>query len=230
MQGIRVWTMASKKLLEFGVVCVTVLLIGACGPQSTQPAPTADVNIEGLSEVSSRRFEAAFLRPGVTFSNYNNLMVNELELAFLTPDRSQNQFALGEDQKTRFRAAMATAFGEELGKLQNLGVVTAPGPDVLDLNVRVQDIAARGPGRRVGGMGRASFALETIGELTLIIELRDSESEELLVRLFDRQAVEGAAMLSGENVISTWQGVERLVARWATSVREGLDVLVSGDY
>jgi len=42
--------------------------------------------------------------------------------------------------------------------------------------------------------------------------------------------VEGAAMLSGDNVISTWEGVDRLVARWASRVREGLDVLVSGDY
>jgi len=192
--------------------------------------PTGEVNVEGLQEVSARNFEVAFMRPGVNFSNYNKLMVNELELAFRTPDRSQNQFPLGEDQKTRFRAEMAVAFGEELGELQNLELVTEPGPDVLDLNVRVQDIVASSPGRRVGTMGRASFALETVGELTLVIELRDSESEEVLVRVFDRRAVEGAAMLSGDNVISTWEGVERLVARWASRVREGLDELVSGDY
>jgi hypothetical protein len=125
---------------------------------------------------------------------------------------------------------MAVAFGEELGQLQNLEIVTEPGPDVLDLNVRVQDIVASSPGRRVGTVGRASFAIETVGEMTLVIELRDAESEEVLIRAFDRRAVEGAAMLSGDSVISTWQGVERLVARWASRVREGLDVLVSGDY
>jgi hypothetical protein len=222
--------MASKKLLELGVVCLTVVLVTACGPQPTQPAPTADVNIEGLSEVSSRRFEAAFARPGVNFGDYSKLMLDELKLAFRTPDRSQNEFALGEDQKTRFRAEMAVAFGKELGQLENLELVTEPGPDVLRVGVRVQDIAARSPGRRVGGMGRASFALETIGELTLVIELRDSESEELLARVFDRQAIEGAAMLSGDNVISTWQGVEQLVARWASSTREGLDQLLTGNH
>jgi len=202
----------------------------ACGPQPTQSLPTGDVNIEGLQAVTARNFEAAFVRPGVDFSNYNKLLVNELELAFRTPDRSQNQFPLGEDQKTRFRAAMAVAFGEELGQLQNLDIVTEPGPDVLDLNVRVQDIAARSSGRRVGAMGRASFALETVGELTLVIELRDAESEEVLIRAFDRRAVEGAAMLSGDSVISTWEGIEQLCQRWASRVREGLDVLVSGDY
>jgi hypothetical protein len=198
--------------------------LAACGPQPTQPLPKGEVNIEGLQAVTARNW------PGVDFSNYNKLLVNELELAFRTPDRSQDQFPLGEDQKTRFRAAMAVAFGEELGQLQNLEIVTEPGPDVLDLNVRVQDIVASSPGRRVGTVGRASFAIETVGEMTLVIELRDAESEEVLIRAFDRRAVEGAAMLSGDSVISTWQGVERLVARWASRVREGLDVLVSGDY
>lgn len=202
----------------------------ACGPQPTQSKPIGEVNIEGLQQVPARNFEAAFLRPGVTFADYSKLMVKELELAFRTPDREQNQFPLGEDQKTRFRAAMATAFGEELGKLQNVEIVTEPGPDVLALHVRVQDIVARAPGRRVGGAGRAGFALETVGELTLVLELRDSESDEVLVRVFDRQAVEGAAMVSGESVVSTWEGVERLVGRWASRAREGLDRLLGGEY
>ena len=204
--------------------------LAACGPQPTQPLPKGEVNIEGLQAVTARNFEAAFVRHGVDFSKYNKLLVNELELAFRTPDRSQNQFPLGEDQKTRFRAAMAVAFGEELGQLQNLEIVTEPGPDVLDLNVRVQDIVASSPGRRVGAVGRASFAIETVGEMTLVIELRDAESEEVLIRAFDRRAVEGAAMLSGDNVISTWEGVDRVVVRWASRAREGLDALVSGNY
>lgn len=210
--------------------CLLAILVSGCGPQPTQPKPTGEVNIEGLQSVTSRNFEAAFVRPGVTFADYSKLMVEELELAFQTPDREQNQFPLGEDQKTRFRAAMATAFGEELGKLQAVEVVTEPGPDVLDLRVRVQDIVARAPGRRVGGGGRAGFALETVGELTLVMELRDSQSNEVLIRVFDRQAVEGAAMVSGEGVISTWEGVDRIVARWATRTREGIERLLGGDY
>lgn len=225
-----VLNMARKFCFEIGVIFALGALLGACGPQPTQPLSAGDVNIEGLQSVTAENFEAAFVRPGVNFSNYNKLLVNELELAFRTPDRSQNQFALGEDQKTRFRAAMAVAFGEELGQLQNLELVTEPGPDVLGLNVRVQDIVASGPGRRVGAMGRASFAVETVGELTLVIELRDAESEEVLIRAFDRRAVEGAAMLSGDSIISTWEGIERLVARWASRTREGLDELVTSDY
>ncbi len=216
--------------IRLGLLVLIAAAASGCGPQPTQPKPTDEVNIEGLQQVPARNFEAAFVRPGVTFADYSKLMVKELELAFRTPDREQNQFPLGEDQKTRFRAEMATAFGEELGKLQNVEIVTEPGPDVLALHVRVQDIVARAPGRRVGAAGRAGFALETVGELTLVLELRDSQSDEVLVRVFDRQAVEGAAMVSGDSVVSTWQGVERLVGRWASRASEGLDRLLGGEY
>jgi hypothetical protein len=215
---------------RLGLLVLVAAGASACGPQPTQPKPSGAVNIEGLQPVPARNFEAAFVRPGVRFADYKKLMVGELELAFRTPDREQNQFLLGEDQKTRFRAAMATAFGEELGRLQNVEIVTEPGPDVIALRVRVQDIVARAPGRRVGGAGRAGFALETVGEMTLVMELRDSQSNEVLVRVFDRRSVEGAAMVSGDGVISTWEGVERLVGRWASRSREGLERLLGGDY
>ena len=222
--------MARIPLIRLGILILAAASASACGPQPTQPKPTGEINIEGLQQVRARNFEAAFVRPGVTFANYGKLMVDELELAFRTPDREQNQFPLGEDQKTRFRAAMATVFGEELGKLKSVEVVTEPGPDVLGLHVRVQDIVARAPGRRVGAGGRAGFALETVGEMTLVLELRDSESDEVLMRVFDRQAVEGAAMVSGDSVVSTWEGVERLVRRWASRAREGLENLLGGNY
>jgi hypothetical protein len=222
--------MTRNSSIRLGVLVLVAAVASGCGPQPTQPKPIGEVNIEGLQEVPARNFEVAFVRPGVTFADYKKLMVDELELAFRTPDREQNQFPLGEDQKTRFRAGMATAFGEELGMLQNVEVVTEPGPDVLALRVRVQDIVARAPGRRVGAGGRAGFALETVGEMTLVLELRDSESNEVLVRVFDRRAVEGAAMLSGDSVVSTWEGVDRVVARWASRAREGLDRLLGGDY
>jgi hypothetical protein len=216
--------------IRLGILALVAAAASGCGPQPVQPKPAGEVNIEGLQAVSARNFEAAFVRPGVRFTDYRKLMVDELELAFRTPDREQNQFPLGEDQKTRFRAGMATAFGEELGKLEVVEVVTDPGPDVLALHVRVQDIVAKAPGRRVGGAGRAGFAMETVGEMTLVMELRDSQSNEILLRVFDRRVVEGAAMLSGDGVVSTWEGVDRIVARWASRAREGLERLLGGDY
>jgi len=215
--------------LKLGSLFLVAGLLSACGPQPTQPVDKSSFDFEGLRQVETTNFTAGFSRPGVDFTIYEGVIINDVRLAFRTPDRSQNQFALDEEQKTRFRDVLEQSFVAEFANLQNIEVVEEPGPNVLDLHVRVQDITATLPGRRVGAMGRAAFALEAIAEATLVIELHDSQSEEVLVRVFDQRAVEGAAMFQDSETVSRWQDVERLCELWALRVREGLDVLVSGD-
>ena len=57
-------------LVRHGIFLVAVFAVGACGATPTQPKPTGEVNIEGLQQVTARNFEAAFVRPGVTFADY----------------------------------------------------------------------------------------------------------------------------------------------------------------
>jgi hypothetical protein len=202
----------------------------ACGPQPTRPVDTGSADIEGLQQVQARHATAAFLRPGVDFSHYDGVIVNDVQLAFRTPDRSQNQFPVDQESKARFSDYLKAQFLNEFNSLQNIQMVEAPGPNVLDLHVRVQDILATIPGRRVGAMGRASFALEAVAEVTLVLELRDSESEEVLVRVFDQRAVEGVAMFQNHEPVARWPDIEVLCQRWAARARDGLDRLVTGSY
>lgn len=222
--------MARDIPLKLGSLIVVAALLGACGPQPTKPIDKSSFDFEGLRQFETKNFTAGFGRPGVDFTIYEGVIINDVRLAFRTPDRSQNQFALDEEQKTRFRELLEQSFVTEFANLQNIKVVEEPGPNVLDLHVRVQDITATMPGRRVGAMGSAAFALEAIAEATLVIELNDSQSEEVLVRAFDQRAVEGAAMFQDGQTVSRWQDVERLCQRWALRVREGLDVLVGEKY
>jgi hypothetical protein len=187
-------------------------------------------DFEGLEQIPSQHFTAVFGRLGTDFTHYNGVILNDVELAFRTPDRSKNQFPVNADGKDRFRNFLKQQFATEFENLQNIERVEAPGPTVLDLHVRVQDILATIPGRRVGAAGRATFALEAIGEITLVIELRDSESEEVLVRVFDQRALEGVAMFEDDKPVTTWPDIEQLCQQWALRVREGLDVLVGGEY
>jgi len=222
--------MARDIPLKLGSLLLVAGLLSACGPQPTKPIDKSSFDFEGLQQVPTRNFTAAFGRPGADFTVYDGVIVNDVQLAFRTPDRSKNQFAVDEEQKTRFRDVLEQSFVTEFANLRNIKVVDEPGPNVLDLHVRVQDITATLPGRQVGAMGRAAFALEAVAEATLVIELHDSQSEEVLVRVFDQRAVEGAAMFQDGETVSRWQEVEQLCERWALRVREGLDVLVSGDY
>jgi hypothetical protein len=204
-------------------------LMSACAPQPTIPIDLPKTNFDGLEEVSSRHFSAAFLRPGVDFTDYQELLLGESELAFRTPDRAKQQFPLSLEQKNRFRQLLDAQFSDELATSNTLQLTDSAGPKVLKLDVRVQDIIATVPPRSISGVG--DIALQALAEATLVIELSDAESEEVLARVYDRRAIQGSAIAQRQGPpITQWEEVEAVCKRWAATVRARLDVVVSGNY
>ena len=221
--------MSFKIATRLIAVCAIAVSLCGCAPVPTQSSTQADVNYEGLEQVDARGVDIAFVRPGIDFRSYTGLLVEEPELAFRTPDRSEQQFPLVQAQKTKFRDLLAQQFRVELAKSKQLRLVEEPGPDVLTLKIRVQDILATVRPITLGNVGRGSIYLEAIGEATIVLELRDSQSEETLARAADTRAVEGAAILQeGGGALTKWSEVEALCERWASIVRERLDTVVEG--
>ncbi len=204
-------------------------LMSACAPQPTIPLDLPKTNFDGLEEIRSRHFSAAFMRPGVNFSDYQELLLSESELAFRTPDRSKQQFPLTAEQKNRFRQLLDAQFAKEFASSNTLQMTSSAGPNTLKLEIRVQDIVAMVPPRSVGGV--SDIALQALAEATLVIEISDSESEEILARVYDRRVIEGTAIAQKQGPpVSQWEEVEAVCKRWASTVRARLDVVVSGNY
>ena len=204
-------------------------LLSACAPQPTIPLDLPESNFDGLQEVKSKYFSAAFIRPGVNFNDYQDLLLSKSELAFRTPDRTKQQFPLTPEQKNRFSRLLDAQFAKELASSNTLQMTSSAGPQTLALDVRVQDIVAMVPPRSVSGVG--DIALLALAEATLVIEISDSESEEILARVFDRRAIEGTAIAQKQGPpITQWEEIEAVSRRWAATVRARLDVVVSGNY
>ena len=85
----------------------------------------------------------------------------------------------------------------------------------------LHDIVSRVPPEQAG---RSEVWLSSLGEATLIIQIADSLSGEVIYRAIDRRAAEsvGGQMVRG-NSAQTWGEVRRWARRWATRLREGLD-------
>jgi len=204
------------------------LLVASCAPQPTVPVAASTDNLDGLEQVSSRYFDIAFVRPGVDFSHYTAVLMSGSELAFKTPDRSLQQFPLSDEQKDQFRQQLDEDFAAELAKLKNLRLVDKAGADTLTVQVRVQDILTTVPAQATGRAGWGSLSLRAMGEATLVIELSDSESGEILARVYDRRAIEGVAIAQNQAApITRWEDVESMSKGWASTVRDRLDVLVA---
>ena len=65
--------------------------------------------------------------------------------------------------------------------------------------------------------------------MTFVIEISDSETGEILARGVETRAVQGAAMRSGSDMLTTWEDVDVLSDRWAVASRTGLEALLASD-
>jgi hypothetical protein len=204
-------------------------MLAAC-----QAAPVEDagserpqVNYEGMATVESRRFDIAQVRPKTDFSVYSRIQLATPEIAYRRPDRAKREFPLSQDQRNSFSKLVSEAFEKEFSKLQRLQAADAPGPETLTLVVRVQDISARIESRSVGRAGRAAAAMETAAEAIIVIELRDSQSNEILARGVDAGATRGAALRGTDGKpLTRFESAEKVVEKWAAKARAGLETLL----
>ena len=203
-------------------------LLSACIAQPRVPTEV-QLNYEGLRSVSSQRFETAQVRPGVDFTSYRSVQLVEPELEFRRPDRSRQEFPLSAEQQIRFRDYLSASFRDAFAESESLAVVTEPGPGALTVQVRVIDIVARVPANSAGLGSRGSIVLDATGQVTLVIEVNDSESGEILARGVETRLVRGAAMRRDTTMLTTWEDVELLVDRWADVTRSGVEDLMTYD-
>jgi hypothetical protein len=216
---------------RFTQAAAIILAVTLAGCQAT-PAPDAtvdvgEINFEGLATVTSRTFELAQVRPGVDFGAYSRLLLGVPELAYRTPDRAAREVTLTEAQKDGFRDVLVAAFDEEFAGFKALQLTTEPGADTLTLDVRVEDIVATVARQPVGRGGRAAALLEASGDAVIVIELRDSQSNEILARGVDSGSTGGAAIRTSEaGLQARFRAADKLVSEWASKARRGVENLV----
>ena len=101
--------------------------------------------------------------------------------------------------------------------------LSAPGPDVLRLSPGVANLYINAPDVNGPSMNR-TYVMEA-GEGTLILEVRDSESNALLGRVLDRRETQSSGSMQWTNKSSNLSDYRSLVKTWATTSAQGLDEL-----
>lgn len=80
-----------------------------------------------------------------------------------------------------------------------------PAPDALIIVGKILDLVSNVPPEPIG---RGDIYLTKIGEATLVLEIRDSQSGEILARAIDRRAAE-PSMVARSNVVTNISEVRR---------------------
>ena len=210
---------------------LTILMIAGCSsaPPTIQQGPNAEVSFDGLHLIDNSVFRQAWADPDIDFSRYNKIMPGGAFFEYRavrntsgTRSRrsSDTEFYIDEAARENLKNLTSEIFNEELANSTRFTVTDAPGPDVLLIRGGLHDIVSNVPPDIIG---RGDIFLSSVGEITLILEVVDSQSGEVIFRAVERRALgtSGAAMRSSS--VTTRAEVRRVLRRWATTLRNGLD-------
>jgi hypothetical protein len=134
----------------------------------------------------------------------------------------QSEFPLDESQQERLRQTITDAFTAEMSNSERFELVDTLGPDTLLVRGVLLDVVSRVPPDRIG---RSRIYLSSVGEATLVLELRDSVTFGILARAVDRRAAARSGASIPSNTVSNWAEVRRLANLWARRFRVGLESL-----
>ena len=201
-------------------------------PQPTiQTGPNAEVSFDGLHKVDHTYAHMAWAVPDMDLSGYTKILpVNSgIEYAQATnrgdtPEaRSRGgPFIIDDETRARFEAFVDEVIMEELQKSDRFDVVDEPGPDVLIVEGILLNVASHRPPDPVGG--RSYLYVGAYVEATLVLEVRDSETNRILARALDRRsAATRAGYYSHQNVAKTTEEVGVLIRFWGSRLREALE-------
>ena len=198
---------------------------------SSFAAPSKDVEAamrrDGLQKISVKELDLAYARPGATLTAYTRVKLDPVEVGFRKagdPSREGSAIKLSSEERERIRAGVARVvqeeFAKELQKNSSYRVASDAGPDVLSVKARVLDLYVSAP--NVGG-GRSRTLVSSAGQMTLVAELSDSASGQVLARVADhREASKGGRMYLVNGMVNEDEA-RKIAAEWARILRTALD-------
>jgi len=195
-------------------------------------APAPPVEWDGLQRVASKRFDLAYLQPGADFRSYSKVIVEPTEVAFhknWRRDYNSGTRDLGgrvseRDIQEALKQGVAAGTDIFINAWRKGGytIVDTPGPDVLKVRTGVVNIFVSAPDVRTSA--RSYTFSEEAGHATLVVELRDSQTNALLGRAVD-QKVAGDNTRGQRTSVSNRGDFRDLVETWANDSVRGMNEL-----
>jgi hypothetical protein len=213
------WTALSTALLF--IVCVTA-------QPTIAEESSAGMSFDGLIQIENSKSTKAWTKPNLDLSGYSKILPIRAEIQYRSVKKvsasaaqrsSTTEFPLDEKQKQQIEKALTDVFQIEIAKSKNFTVTDKAAPDTLIVIGTLLDVVSNVP---PAPMGRSDIYLSQIGEATFAVEIRDSQSGEVLARAVDRKAP-GSVVAMQSNPVTNVSQFKTTVRQWATRLISRLD-------
>jgi hypothetical protein len=198
------------------------------GAATAQTTAVAEVNQDGLQRTEVSGLDLAFVLPGATLEGFNKVQLAPVQVAFRRNFERQNR--TGSRQRVsardmerirdRLSTLVETEVREELAR-GGYALVEEPGDDVLAVQMAIVNLNITAPD--VASGSRTRVYTTSVGEMTLVAELRDSSSGELMMRVYDRRVGRTSPQPRFTTRADNVMEARNAARAWARVLREGLD-------
>jgi hypothetical protein len=180
-------------------------------------APDAPVRApDGLVKIQSPTVDSVYAAPGMSLAAYRRVLLDRVDVAFKADWQQRHPEVPAEDVAMIRHGAESIFRAEFERELEKGGyaMVNQPGPDVLRVSASIVDLdfAASKP----------SYVV-TPADMSLLAELRDSQSGAMLARVADRKRGRGSGNLQVADQKAYTDEARAAFTMWAGLLREALD-------
>jgi hypothetical protein len=215
--------MRSARLLAFAASALVACAFSGPPELDTDGPASRD----GLLPLRNTRFDRAWAKPGLDLSHYQRIWLVSEGVAYreaperpygASTDAAQEPFKREELETTLILALRQAFFADGAWKLAE-----AAGPDVLVLRAALVDVVVDAPPEPISV--RHDVIVESAGRATIVLELLDSTTREVLVRFVDRAEFEPSSGRMQSNAITNRLEIRRTLEAWAQLARRRLEEL-----
>ena len=210
---------------------IVMLMLGIlASPLSAKDKPPA-ISADGLHLIPDTKMAMVYVDPDADFSGYSKIALLDAQVAFKKNWRRDQQrsaatrIRVSDRDMEEIKDAVAELFHEVVVEVfdehEGWGVVETAGPDVLVFRPAVVDLDITAPD--LGTAGRSQTYTTSAGSATLYLELFDSVTSDKLAWVLHGVADRSSAFASWSNSTTNRAAARRMMKRWATQLRDGLD-------
>lgn len=185
------------------------------------------VTPDGLHRVDWEPFRITYVKPGADLQRYDKVLIEDVTVSYKTPPRpghaADPSYALPDSAMKSLKRYFHEQFVQGLGASQNFTVANAAGPSVLRIAGHIVNLQISAPPLEDQLPNETVFTGSS-GQMTLILDARDSQSGEPLVRVAAAKAIATAdGGFYQSDPVSNSAAVRDMFRIWASDLRRELD-------
>jgi hypothetical protein len=187
-----------------------------------------EITVEGLHKLKDTNLGLVYALPEADLGVYQRIKLLEPSVAFKKNwQRNQNRsytFKVRTSDMEEIKANLAELFMEVFTEELTAGgyeLTEEVGEDVLLVRPAIVNLDITAPDTNTPN--RTYQFSESAGEMTLYVELYDSETSSLIAKAMDRKRDREKGYMQWQNRVSNTQAAKRILKSWAVTLREALD-------